>query len=73
MTKETDDNELKDTHYHAKFKHCKIEAKRIKTGINKKGKEITEMITTCLTHNIKLCRCGWEFKWHYGTNSKLIK
>lgn len=61
---------LKNTHYHTKEKGCKLVPyeKRI-NGTNRFFKA-----QKCLTHNKIVCRCGWEFGWHYGTNNrKLLK
>lgn len=26
----------------------------------------------CLTHNLVVCRCGWERGWHFDTDSRAI-
>jgi len=26
----------------------------------------------CYDHNLYLCYCGWEYGWHYDSDSKLL-
>lgn len=30
-------------------------------------------IYMCVTHMRETCRCGWEWNWHGGTDSRLLK
>ena len=30
-------------------------------------------IYMCLTHNVECCRCGWEWGFHWGEESRLLK
>ena len=57
-------------HYHCQEKGCKIEhISSIKEG----RKFETFDYAICNTHNIKICRCGFEFGFHYNSESKKLK
>ncbi len=62
------ESSLKDEHFHSKDKGCELkEMARYKSHSKK---VITRShYFRCLTHKVDVCRCGWEFGWHYGTNS----
>lgn len=62
----TRDN-LETPHYHHPIKGCLL----IKT-YGKGDLKHRVIYQTCKTHNVKVCRCGWEFGWHFGTNTKSI-
>jgi len=51
-------------HFHSKSKGCEI-----KTYYKKKNFNFYYDHTKCLTHNKKICRCGFEFGWHNGEES----
>ena len=51
-------------HFHDKESGCKI-----KTYYKRKFFNWYHDHTKCLTHNKKICRCGWEVGWHNGENS----
>lgn len=56
-------------HFHGK---CK---KRKHTTINKHGEGMRHSIIHdfwCLEHKVPFCKCGWEWGFHYGTNSKTL-
>jgi len=44
-------------HFHSPEKGCRIVPKQ-------QGKILG---LRCLTHKKDICRCGWEWHWHYGT------
>ena len=57
-----------DNHFHSEKNGCKIIKKEFKNSRGDKsihGKY-------CLTHKKNLCRCGWEWSWHYGDYSKIL-
>ena len=57
-------------YYHCGEKECNTEI--FKT--NKEGKiSQTFDYATCHTHNVKICRCGWQMGMHFGTKSKDLK
>ena len=57
-------------HFHDKEKGCKLEDTQM-PGRSGPGKAYGSMIicSYCTTHNIVICRCGWEWHWHHGTYS----
>jgi len=56
--------QLENKHFHSSEKGCKIleEYKSKHTNIPTR--------VFCETHQVEICRCGWEWGWHYGTYSK---
>ena len=58
---------LKDPHFHHRDKGCEIENAEIP------GERVYMFhCCKCKTHDVIICSCGWEFGWHYGTNSKVL-
>ena len=54
-------------HFHSEADGCEIKTyykKRLKFGF-----KVVDYYK-CETHHIKICRCGWEYHWHYGENTK---
>jgi len=55
------EQQLNNNFYHHPLKQCDL----IKQyGEGKRFKRIIYQF--CKTHNVKVCRCGWEFGYHYG-------
>lgn len=50
--------------YHTPAKGCKI--------INRSAKPTQNADYYCEVHRRRVCKCGWEWKWHYGTNSRKL-
>ncbi|MEK6884465.1 MAG: hypothetical protein AABY22_32835 [Nanoarchaeota archaeon] len=50
------EKEIEDTHYHNSIKDCFV--------IKKRQDSIDGAY--CKTHKKLLCKCGWEWQWHYG-------
>jgi len=66
------EQDLTNPHFHNIKKGCVFENKEklIEYRLDKHGKPVKSMFyKRCLTHNIDVCNCGWEFNWHYGTDS----
>jgi len=59
-----------DRFHHKKF-GCKIISKQFRTD---NYHHATHCIVGgyCETHQVGVCRCGWQFGYHYGTNSKKL-
>lgn len=55
----TNMKEEQNQHFHSLTKKCEI----IETDDSQRF---------CKTHQVKVCRCGWEIGWHYGTESKKL-
>lgn len=52
----------KDSHYHSITKRCKIIARKYYVSEGR-----CHLIGGyCRTHKKEICRCGWEWYWHYG-------
>jgi len=65
--------EEKSKFYHCESKKCKIEPHET-IHINKEtGKKIQIKDNFCITHQVVICSCGWEWGFHNGENSKLLK
>ena len=62
-------NYSKDKHFHHKRKGCKIVYEPI-LGNRKDTIRKCEFYR-CITHDVKICHCGWEIGWHYGNKNKL--
>ena len=71
-------------HYHSESKGCELVEHRMfiknwKYGHHKITKVIGNIYEEwliekkCLTHNIIICKCGWERNWHFGTDSEYVK
>ena len=60
---------INDPHYHSTEKGCKFHR------VVRKDWEETENFTCkfCEVHKIETCRCGWEWGWHHGTDSRKIQ
>jgi hypothetical protein len=59
-------------HFHGPAKGCKI--KPITTPPRNpiyKGHLIH--LAFCEIHQKEICRCGWEWGWHYGSDSKNLE
>jgi hypothetical protein len=54
-------------YFHSEEKGCKIKNKKF-NEIHYESKSIIKG-AYCLTHKKDLCRCGWEWGWHGGTDS----
>lgn len=69
LKKSFEENEQKKQNkfFHVKEKGCDIEERKLMRMI---GRRIysTEGFY-CNTHNCGVCKCGWEFGFHYGKNS----
>lgn len=59
-----DELKLDSQHFHHPKKGCLL----IKT-YGKGDLKHRVIYQTCKTHNVKVCRCGWEFGWHFGLES----
>jgi hypothetical protein len=59
---------LSNEHFHDEAKSCYLTNKRV---VGSKAGSIL-YCRLCETHNVLVCGCGWEFGWHYGTNSNLF-
>lgn len=57
--------------FHHNQKGCVLEPFRLKTN-NKKVRSNLACLF-CKTHQVNLCRCGWEWKWHFGGDLSKIK
>jgi len=53
-------------HFHSPAKGCEVENKSFLTK-SRFGKVRILGGKFCNTHRKDLCRCGWEWGWHYGT------
>jgi hypothetical protein len=65
-----------DIHNHKKCKLIKIKILSNEMNRHKKGLEHDKgkmPCKYCTIHKKIVCRCGWEFGWHGGTNNKLLK
>ena len=51
--------------FHIKTKGCKISCERIPT----RSRFVVKYEYTCNIHNVRICRCGFEQGWHFGTQS----
>ena len=60
-------------HYHSKMKGCEIVRRQWKY-ISKDNREEGRIISGgyCKTHKKEICKCGWEWHWHYGRYSKPV-
>jgi len=57
--------------FHSEDKGCQL--KETKMAVKSKGGLIRFIpVMSCLTHEIDVCRCGWEFGHHWNTHSKLL-
>jgi len=70
---ETKEGQLDNEHFHSEAKGCILEqytteSVRSKTKTHYFSGIIQGQI--CKTHQKDCCRCGWEWGWHDGTNSK---
>jgi hypothetical protein len=65
--KEENVGEISNVHFHDSRKGCKTEYKIEEAKYNGviHGKH-------CITHNKDFCRCGWEWGWHQGIESKTL-
>jgi len=60
---------MDNTKFHGKELGCELKDKRLRADKSRhyiKGQ-------FCLTHQVNVCHCGWEFGWHYETESKELK
>ena len=70
-------NEVEERHrqspyFHSPDKGCEIEERVYYRG--KTRKKLSKLKGYfCKTHQKEICRCGWEFKFHYGTYSGEIE
>lgn len=63
-------NYLENEHFHSIEKGCKIIPDVVKT-YSSTGREAGSINASyCETHYVKICKCGWEWEWHYGVYSK---
>lgn len=58
---------LDDVHYHDSSKKCKVVFK-LQYGNDPSMGKILEG-KYCVTHSINLCKCKWEWKFHYGVDT----
>ena len=58
---------MKSSHLHKAEGGCEVE--EIREFKNYKYRTIGAY---CKTHQIEVCRCGWEKGWHYGTYSAIL-
>lgn len=58
-------------HYHDIVRGCVVIKKRQSGNYWGSGGINSRYIDgrRCMTHKINLCRCGWEWNWHFGTDS----
>lgn len=63
------EKQLNSPYFHDEKKGCETEEKIFRriTG----GKEMTINGGYCKTHKVDLCRCGWQWGFHYGIPSKV--
>ena len=62
---------LDNQYFHSTEKGCKIVSMTI--SANNENKRINYIQGGyCKKHKVKICRCGWEWGHHYGTDSKKI-
>lgn len=54
-------------HFHSIEKGCEIES-RIKLTRLEKGKRKPFDTKYCKTHNVDICRCGFEWGYHFNTH-----
>lgn len=62
----TRDN-LETPHYHHPLKSCLLIKEYGKGDLKHRV-----IYQTCKTHNVKVCRCGWEVGWHFGIDSAIL-
>lgn len=55
---------IKNEHYHSPSMGCVLDDDYIQRG----GRKM--FCKKCIIHDVKCCRCGWEFGWHGGKNIK---
>lgn len=61
----------KSPRYHSRLKGCQIIDH---TCYNVIGKKIFSIRAAyCKTHKVEICRCGYEWHWHFGTNSRFLE
>ena len=56
-------------HLHTKNRGCDI----INRTIKSKNKGYSVKGGYCKTHEVEICKCGWEFGWHFNTESAKMK
>jgi len=56
-------------YFHSADKGCEIE-KRIYYRTIREKKSYKLQGSFCKTHQKEICKCGWEWKFHFGTHSK---
>jgi len=57
---------IQSEHYHSTEKGCEVVKQYFFTG--RRPERLAG--SYCRTHNKDLCRCGWEWGWHFGTKSE---
>ncbi len=62
-------------HFHSTEKGCKIVIKRftLPRTHQQTGSRGYLLGKHCLTHEKDLCKCGYEWFWHGGTDSRKLK
>jgi len=58
-------------YFHSLDKNCKIIPHLFFVRRGKETYKIHDLF--CNTHDIETCYCGWEWSFHYGTESKTLK
>ena len=72
LPEEVGERQKKSPYFHSPEKGCEIEKRTYYRG--KTRKKLSKLKGYfCKTHQKEICRCGWEFKFHYGTYSGEIK
>lgn len=65
---EISEEQMQNPHFHCSLKGCKMISKKIE-GKRRKRCGDFEMAWIngfwCDTHQVELCRCGWEFSHYY--------
>ena len=65
----TNQEKQNNPHYHSKDKGCELQ---LYTRYKRDANNYALRCYKCKTHNVLVCRCRWEFGWHYGTETKLF-
>jgi hypothetical protein len=60
-------------HFHALSKGCVVKPKDIRSFTRVGSEKYRMRAEYCETHRVAICRCGWEFGWHYDIKELDLK
>jgi len=68
MIKPVTKKELRNKFFHHEHKDCRLKLKRDVKYVRQGHRTVADRATYfwCNTHRVQVCKCGWQFGYHYG-------